>query len=510
MPRRMARSAETRFATLCAEAGAIANEPKEDASGWDFVVDLPRATIRGLPADLQAPPPSVLVQVKSHEGASRKIVLKLSNALAFAHSPLPCFVILMILPDAGPPAIYAVHFWEALIARTFKRAREAARDGIPNERLHKLQLTLKVSESDRHDDDLIEWMSTTVGSVGHDYAAAKRILQESVGYGEDRIGGTFQIGPLDSIEDLIDHQLGLTPSIPMAKITLHNRRFGIETVLPIPDGPISHARLISNPADTCVIRLRGPDGVEFSLDGDVIVPATPVPDEQFKARFRAPILDIIWAWGGESRIDGRIDTAAMLSPDLLHKMARLAGWAGQGPIDIRVDARNQRIMGSEGRIAGFPESDRWAVLAELIAPIAEIASVRTDDPPLLTIEQLLDAEGLEPFHRFMTQTDMTANAVLKPGASIPPVDHGVAACLIGVGDWVFGALVRQPISEQEVDGDRWIVRFGRPQLLARYVFRADEPGPLEALRADYKHQATRQGALALDNALLSLNDAQGD
>ena len=96
---------------MCAEAGAICNEPKEDESGWDFIVGLPRSRLDSLSADMQPPHPPVLVQIKSHEGKSRRITLKLSNALIFAHSPLPCFLVLMILPPQGEPKIYALHFW---------------------------------------------------------------------------------------------------------------------------------------------------------------------------------------------------------------------------------------------------------------------------------------------------------------------------------------------------------------------------------------------------------------
>lgn len=67
---RLARFAETNFATLCAAAGALCHESQEDENGWDCLVEFPVAGATG-PA---------FVQVKSSRNSRPSCSVKLSNA----------------------------------------------------------------------------------------------------------------------------------------------------------------------------------------------------------------------------------------------------------------------------------------------------------------------------------------------------------------------------------------------------------------------------------------------
>ena len=107
--KRLARYAETSFASLCALGGALCHESQEDENGWDYHVELPEDESIG-PADTAPPGKHAYIQVKSTRNARLSCSVKLSNALKAARSRDPWFVVLMV--DAAPqPKIYAVHIW---------------------------------------------------------------------------------------------------------------------------------------------------------------------------------------------------------------------------------------------------------------------------------------------------------------------------------------------------------------------------------------------------------------
>ena len=121
------------------------------------------------------------------------------------------------------------------MTQTLKRAREATSKGLPESSFNKRSLTFKLTDADRHaTDDLLPWIEQTITAVGPDYAAVKTSFLETVGFDEQRLVGTIQFAPLRSVEELIDHQLGLTPTISIGKFELRDRRFGIDVPLALP------------------------------------------------------------------------------------------------------------------------------------------------------------------------------------------------------------------------------------------------------------------------------------
>lgn len=319
MARRLGRSGERRFATLVAdyEPGATCNGSVEDENGWDHVVEFDAKPIAGLPADLAAALPACFVQTKTKAGpGGLKVVVKLSNALAFTRSNNPCFVVLVSSPADGPARYHAVHWWDVLMARSLKRARELHRDGVGEELFHKREISFTMRAEDaRPAEELVGWMAATVRGTGRDYAAGKAALRDGLGFEGGDISGAIRIGPMSSVEDLIDHQLGLTPSIPMERVILNHRRFGIDIPFPMPTGPATFARLHANPAATCDVRLRGPDGESFTTQGELLVPVIPgLPQERMKYRLRTPVFDLVWRVGDAARFTSSFDTAALLTP----------------------------------------------------------------------------------------------------------------------------------------------------------------------------------------------------
>ena len=509
MARRLGRSGERRFATLVADyaPGATCNDSHDDEHGWDHVVEFDRTLIPGLPADLQAALPAVFVQTKtSADPAELKVTVKLSNALAFTRSENPCFVVLVSAPADGPVRFYAVHWWDRLMTRALRRARELSRDGIGEDQFHKREISFTMTTSDAHASGaLLDWMRGTMAELGRNYAIAKAALRDTLGFEKGEIGGHIHIGPLESIEQLVDHQLGLTASIPMAKVELRQRRFDIDIPLPMPDWPVAFARLQAHPAARCDVRVRGPDGESFSIEGEVIAPVIPgLPEEHYKYRVRTPIFDVVFRPGGASRFHFTFDTAGTRPPAELEKVARFFGWAGGSEIEILVTVGDDRLFGATATLDPQPDTPGWRPIAAPLGTLARIAEGRKGPPALISIEQAGAAEWLDLMHSIVAATETTLRADLPPSLEPPAFDHAVSFAILTVGDWVFAAMLRLPRLGETREGQRWEVRFGQAVILETYLFQPEETKPFERLKADYARYAGREGAFAIDNLLLHL------
>jgi hypothetical protein len=350
-------------------------------------------------------------------------------------------------------------------------------------------------------------MERAIRDHGADYADAKARLRRTLGFDGPVFSAEIEFGADTTIDAIVDHQLGLTPTIGVRAVRFAQRRFDIQVPMPMPQGEIIHARMTANPAAKAVVQLRGPDGRQFSLEGDVLAPAMrDLPDALQKIRIRTGLIDILWAPGGTASITASINTADRRSPTEIEKMAWVMAWSGEGPIDVKVSVDDDRMLGATAQLAAQPDGDLWRLVAERAGTLANLAQHRKV-PPLLSVEDIDQAEWLGLLDLFVGGQTMQANAPLPPGGTPPDVNRAITFGLAPVGDWVFGAIMSWRIASQEVADGQWKIEFDDPQLLERICFAADDAPALDLFRADYRRLATQTGALPLDNALVPLRRA---
>ena len=80
--KKVARHAETLFATLCAEYGATCNPAIEDERGWDYFVQFSRKDKPELPLDLTPAAEKCFAQIKTKSGPIPGVRLKVSKCLS--------------------------------------------------------------------------------------------------------------------------------------------------------------------------------------------------------------------------------------------------------------------------------------------------------------------------------------------------------------------------------------------------------------------------------------------
>lgn len=503
MARFLGRSGEKRFSTLCSDLGITCNEPAEDDHGWDHIVEFPHEATPFVSADMQRALPACFVQTKSHESDGLHVRMRLSNAIKLARSPNPCFVVLMNLAaDSTVPTWHAAHFWDNLIQRTLKRAREATRDGISEDDFNDMWFNFTMKEGDHHDGEaLLAWMKETVRSVGGDYAAAKKVLVPP-----PDIVGTLTFGPLSSIGDLVDHALGLGGSLPTSQFSMVSRRLDVDLPFPMPDMDMHSASLRANASDICDIRMLGPDGIEIELQGEVIVPAIPgLPEDAYKYRFKTPLVDIIWWPNGRSSINGNFSETQRHTPFELEQILRFSSWAGQGAVDVRISVKDEPVFGAMAAMDPLSFREDLAYFAELIVPLRRVSRHLKARPPQISIMDMAGCERLELFHRFMTTSEMQASTAVPESQVIPNFTTGVGHGIVEVGEWLFAGIQTFPIRTQTRANGIWSLDFGRPILVASHAFEKGNSEAVARLNADYQRLAAAPGALALDDVLTSLD-----
>lgn len=498
MGRFVGRSAEKRFSALCSDNEVTCNEPREDDHGWDHIVEFPYVPAAGVPADMQRPLPPSFVQTKSHVAHGLRVSMRFSNALKLARSPSPCFVLLLNRDKDGNDIWHAVHFWDLLSARALKRAREATRDGIPEDRFNDMTFSFMMTGADRRtNDDLLPWMASTVRDAGPDYAVAKVAL-----HGAPEIVGMLKVGPLNSIEELIDHQLGLTASIPMASIQVNVRRFGVDLPfpLPVPDGPATFASMQSNPSAVCDIRLRGPDGRVIELVGDVIVPAIPgIPEDKKKVRIRARFFDIIWSLSGKMEFKLHFDTSVKVPLAEIEKVARFLSWSGQGDIDLRVAVGDKPILGALSRLDPMPEKEFYDAIAQYAEVLLTLSGHLKTNIPEVSVDDIVNSDGAMKLHGFMTTDQLNANMELFEGQPFREFGEAVASCAAEIGGWVFAAIQRFAVTNIKIDDRQVSVAFGPPTLIEAYAFPETNEEAVDRLMADFNRHISKQGVLGIQN-----------
>ena len=483
------------------------NDSAEDDHGWDHVVEFPHVTLPHISADMQRPMPAVFVQTKSHGANGLKVTMKLSNAVRLARSPSPAFVILRTSTeqDGKDEQIwYAIHFWDTLVERALKRAREASRDGISEDDFHKYSFNFTMAEVDRRtDDQLLSWIESTVLNIGGDYAAAKKALQP-----HPQIVGEITFGPGHSIEQFVDHQLGLTPSIPVKSITLNLRRFGVDIPFPMPKltGSPTHFSMHANPVDQCDIWMRGPDGASIEIAGDIIAPGIPnLPEDQRKIRIRAAMLDIIWSLGDANTLNAHFDPNAKWTPAELEKIVRFFSWSDQGDIDIRVTVRDVPLFSGTTKLPGNINQEFFVKLAEQIGMLVTLSAHLKATLPQISIADIHEAKNVINLYCFIHSTDMKLKMELLENPPLIGIDEAIASGSACVGNWIFAVIQRFSIIQQNRNGKEIALDFDTPQVLQTYDFSADDAVSITRFETDFERYGCKRGVLAISNILLDFD-----
>ena len=209
-------------------------------------------------ADTIPPIRQALVQIKSTTSSNLRVRLKLSNALNLSKLQLPCFLVLFQKSTQdGFCRMYARHFWKELMERSLRRARLASVEGTEP---HKKFMTVSFSARHEQTKDIISWIVSCVRGLSENYTTEKTNLYNTLGYEKSSFRGKTTICLTRGIEDIVDHQMGLTKSLPVSYVKLTDTRFGIEAPIPIVEESKGNITIQPNPIKGFRTLLRSNNG----------------------------------------------------------------------------------------------------------------------------------------------------------------------------------------------------------------------------------------------------------
>ena len=336
------RNGQWLFGQRCTDASAtseaVVNPALDDQHGWDHILEITPPQNMLLPADLRTPVIACFVQIKTTKGKKPKTTVKLSNAVKAAKSNLPSFVFLFHYIKGAEPVLYGRHIWKDEIRHCLRRARKAG-----SKQLHKMTVTIKFTEADRLTCNPVDWVLAVLSTCGGlSYAKDKSDYVASVGYENMAHTGKFTVGPLNSYNELVLHELGLVEDLPISNFQLFDNRFGITSDTPIQ--ALSEGRVkFSQDGRKVSVMLTSNSGDELEIPGLAWAPSFIGPDHpEFMIRVKAGHFNIVARTSDmverlETQLDIKFDTATTFP--FIDQLGLLAifNWAPLGPVTARID-----------------------------------------------------------------------------------------------------------------------------------------------------------------------------
>lgn len=432
MSHRFGRTAEDEFKRLCSRAGVTCNKSSEDDHGWDFIIEIASQRESGLPADKLPGPKQVLVQVKSTQGKLPKTKMKVSNALKLAKSELPCFVVLFHYTSGGDERIYVRHFWAKLMERALLRGRQAS---AKNKKPHKVWMEIGFSEQDEHSADLIRWIIAKVKEHSKEYAENKRALSENLGYEGRKYRAEVTIGPLEGIEELVDHELGMTDYLPVTNMRIVDSRFGIDAPVPMWESDSGRIQIRPNNARKCKLVFKNPNGDVISFEATMRRPAIPnLPPDKFKFAIET------WCFTATISSDRSFSAQITdkwnkkLSLERLSEYVTFLSWGGE-EISMKIVDHEFDPLDLRGTLSLTGREGFFTKMTGIVRTLLEIQKRAGVSNVNLKLRDLSSSfKELLFFHEFLTAEDMQLGAELDS----PPKTNVKFSRMLGYFDFDVG------------------------------------------------------------------------
>lgn len=488
---RVTRVAETTIKRLGEIAGAVVNPVSDDQNGWDCIIEFD-AVSSPLPKDLAPPGLMLLAQVKSSLAGAQTCQLTLSNALKFARHPLPCFV-LLVSYENGPDneVIYVRHVWDGLIKQILRRVREAEVEGRP---LNKSEITVRLSDEDRHDAETLKHMARTLDAFGANYASKKQAIVDAAGYETGYAAGKLTFGEGMDAETLVDFMLGLIKSVPVQNFTLTDMRFGIPAPSPTIDGFSGVVELVPEPFETCTLTFLAPSG-EISLKGEIFVPGLPnLPRDLWKVRVKTELLDVGVKIGGVSKFSATIETKIELPFETIRKAATIWSWTDEKPVDFQVLTRG-RVAWSGTFKVDPNETSFWPTLHAVLEPLAALAPPdrRPADLAFKVQDFVAKLEDLEEFTGLIGDRTIDITFELDNGADVPSAKRFRCPFHIEIARFVFVALVERPVLAMSKVGEKSRFSLGQATVLRGAILEGTAEEHRDYIAAEMKALSEQEG-----------------
>lgn len=498
LKRNIGRLGEGFFEQLCDDTPGVArNRSFVDERGWDFLVEFPMEPYSLVPLDMQSPPFSAFVQVKSTETSSLSCRLKLSNALRFMLRPEPCFLVLFAYDPGGraPKKAYLRHFWSPLIEQAVAAVRKAQDQGHTH--LHTIRMSVTFDKS--HEipvDELVGQIKEHITGIKGGYAREKSNLAYFSGHDEGLGPCGLEFDENVTDDDLVDLALGLRSSVPLKRMAPHSKRFGVTLPLHSFEFGPGELSLEVKPAAIATLVLSVPDADDIALAVEVFTPsAIPwVPREKIRYRIRNAFIDLIFSpqtmeTGGIS-IDLPPDRALALQ-DLEGFCKLLTSWRGR-KVATQIWVQDRMLMWGTIQVPDASDEEKvygWSPHLRFLRHFIREAPRFASNVQLCQKELLDGSEGVLNFLSCVYDTNFEANGVIENFPAEDTQYRILYPAVAQLGQFLFCCLVSRMGCALKQNG-RITLSMTKPSHLASYILRIDDAKDAQAqLLSDLKHRS---------------------
>ncbi len=473
------RSGEKRFSLLCTDHDVTCNRSEEDDYGWDKFIEFPPRARSSIALDMQPNAPRALVQVKATKGDQRTVSLKLDNAIRYARSELPTFIVLAVL-EGDRTIWYAKHVWAQLIGAWLLAGRMADANGTPP---HTTQISLTFSDDDRHD-DLLGWMAGEIATESFDYVKRKGNIVQTIGFGE-RAGVIKATVGSEHAHDIFDLMLGLKDSLKVTRFTYTSERFGIQAREPEID-EIGVLLSVKPYADRGTLHLNFP-GIRRCTVAARLYSAN--DGTHCAWRLDAGGLDIVVGPQDRTRVRAHLKQETSTTMDQLLLFALLQQMPPEAWIDLEMRINDQVLdLGSISMSMG--SGTGWPLLTIAIDAMRTVTKFSAQTEPECSMGDVLRAS-----HELGVLGGLIGNVALRlscvPNSGVSQAFKSMLSFSSArVRDLSFGAVARRDIVSREVKGGRLELYFAPPTVIWTSMD-ADAAQHHDRISAAYQNELAR-------------------
>ncbi|MDB5576045.1 MAG: hypothetical protein JWR80_1221 [Bradyrhizobium sp.] len=466
--------AEDFLALMCSAQDIVANRVEDDQRGWDFFLEYP-AIHSDLPPDLRPTPHSCLIQVKSSQRAKRSWTLKLSNALRYAQTNAPYFVVLMIfLPNALKPSkVYVQHFWTEQIREALAAGRRAHLEGL--DALHTIDFPISFEAHEASTpEDFVSKITETLDEIGPSYVTQKQQLLSTLGYEEGVAVGRFRLGEGVEPEAFVDMLLG-RGDVEVTGFELQDKRFDLPgpSLAPTMNGRLS---VVIEPKAECSVVVSGPKGTEpVRLVGAVYSPGLPgLPKELQKLRVLAPPLDLILRPFATTEATLTHDGSEPLEILDLYRRSTIWSWSDRGDVRIEVWAHGRLMINGELQLSGARGAAYWRRLKQALRRLLDFApaDLWPASARFKVVDMMEELDDLAKFAGMITEpgVEMTVGEIPSDAEDmLNDCRRFLAGPWMQLNDVTLYAVLVSDIDEVKIKDGKAVIRLGKPTVLRRAV-----------------------------------------
>lgn len=274
-----------------------------------------------------------------------------------------------------------------------------------------------------------------------------------------------------SVEDLVDHQLGLTDSIPVSSLSILDRRFDIDGPFPIFEGKPTSFRMWSQAKKPCQLILTSQNGDFLKIPATITIPSLPgLPDNLLKIRIETWMLSVVVKNGETTDFKIEFSFDEPIALDKMIELFLILSWGQDGPIEYRLVGDSLPLIRGSMNIRPNetdPVFSNPLIIVKMLLDLTSRAGVTPPEFPARDISE--NWVACTRFHKFVTAQNPTLRFIPDDDSTYVEIKSLVGYVELELNSVAFMVLLEFPVLNQIIEGRHICLNFGAAILMECFV-----------------------------------------